>query len=73
VVTLLRTLLLVQNYIFLRRVAFSKKFSHLQVVRNGSGAQPAFRSMCTRGFFPGMNHSERDVDHSRPSSAEVKN
>jgi len=41
----------VQNYIFLRHLACSKRFSDLQVVHKGSRAHTAFRLMCTRVFF----------------------
>ena len=48
-------------------------FSFLQNVQIGSGAHSAANSMATGGCFLGVNPPGRKVDHSPPSSAEVKN
>jgi hypothetical protein len=48
------------------------KFSLHHHVPNGSGAQLAFYPMGTGGSFPGVKRPGREVDHSPPSSAEVK-
>jgi hypothetical protein len=47
-------------------------FSLHHRVQNGSGAHPASYPMGTMGSFPGVRRSGREVDHSPPSSAEVK-
>ena len=48
-------------------------FFLLQNVQNRYGAQPAFFSLGTRCSFLAIKRPERGVDHSPPSSAEVKN
>jgi hypothetical protein len=47
--------------------------SLLHVVQTGSGTHPASNPMGTGGSFPGVKRPGREVDHSPPSSAEVKN
>jgi hypothetical protein len=42
-------------------------------VQTGSGTHPASHLRGTRGSFPGGRRPMREVDHSAPSSAEVKN
>jgi hypothetical protein len=51
----------------------SGNFSLHHRVQNGSGAHPASYPVDTRGSFPGVKWPGREADHSRPSSAEVKN
>jgi len=50
----------------------STDFSLLQNVQTGSTAHPATCSMDT-GNFPGVTRMAIEVNHSPPSSAEVKN
>jgi hypothetical protein len=47
-------------------------FSLLHSVQIGSGAHPASHPMSTGGSFAGGKAAGREVDHSPPSSAEVK-
>jgi hypothetical protein len=47
-------------------------FSCNHRVQNGSGAHPTSYPMDIRGSFPGVKRPGREVDHSPPSSAEVK-
>jgi hypothetical protein len=57
-----------------RSPAGAKDFSCILCVQTGSGAQPDSCTMGTGGPFPeGKARPGRDVDHSPPSSAEVKN
>jgi hypothetical protein len=42
------------------------------IVQTGSGAHPASYTMGTGGSFPGIKRPGREVDHSTPTSAEVK-
>jgi len=50
----------------------AKDFSSSLCIQTGSGAHPASCTMGTGGPFPGGKaRSERDADHSPPSSAEV--
>jgi hypothetical protein len=44
-----------------------------QIIQTGCGAHPAFCSVGTGVISPTVKRLERDVDHSPPSSAEVKN
>jgi hypothetical protein len=48
-------------------------FSFCYRVQSGSEAHPAAYPICTKDSFPGVKKSEREVEHSLPSSAEVKN
>jgi hypothetical protein len=59
------------------------KFSHalyprgqelllLHVVQTGSGVHPTSYTMGTGSYFPGVKRPGREVDHSPPTSAEVK-
>jgi hypothetical protein len=69
----LRILMILQvnnfhNLIILR----TRYFPVLKNVQAGSGTQPASYSV-GMGFFRGAKRPGRDVDHSPPSSAEVKN
>jgi hypothetical protein len=48
-------------------------FSLLHRVQTGSGAYPSSYPMGTRVSFSGVKRPEREIDHSPPSSAEVKN
>jgi hypothetical protein len=51
-----------------------KDFSSSLCVQTSSGAHPAFCTMGTGGPFPGAKvRSERDADHSHPSSAKIEN
>ena len=50
-----------------------RDFSLLQIVQTGSGPHPASCSVSTGVHSPGIKRRGRDVDQSRPSSAEVKN
>jgi hypothetical protein len=51
----------------------AEDFSSNLSVQTGSGAHPASHTMRTGGSFPGGKmRPGRDVDHSPPSSAEVK-
>jgi hypothetical protein len=72
----------VREYIFyglddrgfrVRFPARAGNFSLHYCVQNGSGAHPASYPMGTRGSFPGVKRPEHEVDHSPPSSAEIKN
>jgi hypothetical protein len=47
-------------------------FSLLHIVQTGSGVHPTSYKMGTGGSFPGVNRQGREVDHSPPTSAEVK-
>jgi hypothetical protein len=52
----------------------AEDFSSSLYVQTGSGAYPASCTVGTGGPFPGGKaRPGRDVDHSPPSSAEVKN
>jgi hypothetical protein len=44
----------------------------LHNVQTGSGVHPTFYKMGTGRSFPGVNRQGREVDHSPPTSAEVK-
>jgi hypothetical protein len=46
--------------------------SLLQIVQTGSEVHPTSYPMDTGDSFPGGKRSEREVDHSSPTSAEVK-
>jgi hypothetical protein len=60
--------------IAVRSPAEEKDFSSRLSVQTGFGAHPASYTMGTGGPFPGVNaRSERDVDHTPPSSADVEN
>jgi hypothetical protein len=48
------------------------KFSLHHHVQTGSVNHPASYPMGTGGSFPVVNRPDREADHSRPSSAEVK-
>jgi hypothetical protein len=48
-------------------------FSLFISVQTGYGTHPVSCPMGTGGSFPGVKRSEREVDHSPLSSAEVKN
>ena len=50
-----------------------KKFSLLQNAQTGSGAQPSYYTEGTEFFFTKVKQPRCEVDHSPPSSAEVKN
>jgi hypothetical protein len=52
--------------------AWAEDFSPHHRVQNGSGTHPAFYPMGTRSSFHGGKRPGREVDHSPPSSAEVK-
>jgi hypothetical protein len=57
-----------------RSPAGAKDCSSSLCVQTGSGAHPASCTMGTGGPFPGGKaRSERDADHSPPSSAEIVN
>jgi len=45
----------------------------LQIFQTGSGVKPASYSMGTGFLSRGVKRSEREVDHSFPSTAEVNN
>jgi hypothetical protein len=47
-------------------------FSLHHRVQNGSGAHPTSYPMGSRGSFLGVKRPEREIDHSPPYSAEVK-
>jgi hypothetical protein len=49
-----------------------KKFSLLHIVQTGSRFHPTSYKMDTGGSFPGVKRQGREVDHSPPTSAEVK-
>jgi hypothetical protein len=52
----------------------AEDFSSSLCIQTGSGAHPASCTVGTGGLFPGGKAwPGRDVDHSPPSSAEVKN
>jgi hypothetical protein len=51
---------------------WGKEFSLLHVFQKGCWANPASYPMCTGGSFPGVKRQGREVDHSPPTSAEVK-
>jgi hypothetical protein len=44
----------------------------LHVVQTDSGVHPTSYTMGTRRSFPGVKRPGREVDHSPPTSAEVK-
>jgi hypothetical protein len=48
-------------------------FSLHHRVQTGSGAHPDSYRTCTKGSFPAGKEAEGGVDHSHPSSVEVKN
>jgi hypothetical protein len=48
------------------------EFSLLQIVQTGSGVHPNSYPMGTGGSIPGVRRPGREVDHSPPTSAEVK-
>jgi hypothetical protein len=52
--------------------AGEKDFSSILCVQTGSGAHPASSTMGTGGPFPG-GKARPGLDHSPPSSAEIKN
>jgi hypothetical protein len=52
--------------------AGARDFSLLHTVQNGSVAQPPPYSMKTAAVSTGIKRPGREVDHSYPSSAEVK-
>jgi hypothetical protein len=54
------------------RVPVGSRISLLHVVQTGSGAHPASYPMGTGGFSSGVKLPGREVDHSPPTSAEVK-
>ena len=47
--------------------------SVFQNLQTSTGTHPESHSVGAEEFFPGVERSERDGDHSSPSSAEVKN
>jgi hypothetical protein len=52
---------------------YGQEFSLLQIVQIGSEVHPTFLSNGYRGLFPrGLKRLGREVDHSPPTSAEVK-
>jgi hypothetical protein len=51
----------------------ARRFSSLHSVETGSGAHLALHSIGTVVLAPGVKLSRREVDHSLPSCAEVKN
>jgi hypothetical protein len=53
--------------------AEGRDFSPFQSVHTYSGAHPDFYLIGSGGFYPGIKQQELKVDHSKPSSAEVKN
>ena len=57
----------------MNRLGKETDFAVLQNVHTGIVAHPAFHSIVTRAISPGVNRPRREVDHSSPSSAEVKN
>jgi hypothetical protein len=50
----------------------SQEFSLLHVVQTGSGVHPTSYTMGTMSSFPGVKRPGPEVDHSPPTSAEVK-
>jgi hypothetical protein len=54
------------------RVPIDKKFSVLKIVQTGSEIHPTSYPMGTGGSFPGGEVVAREVEHSPPTSAEVK-
>jgi hypothetical protein len=48
-------------------------FSLHHLVQAGSGPHPASYQKGTRGCFPGVNRTDREADHSLPSSVKIKN
>jgi hypothetical protein len=57
----------------LRFPAGAGNLSLLHRVQNGSGAHPASYPIGTGIYFPGGKAAGCEVEHSPPSSAEVKN
>jgi hypothetical protein len=51
----------------------ARNLSLLHIIQSVSGSRPAFHQMETGGSFPGVKKQGREVDHSPPSNAEVKN
>jgi hypothetical protein len=51
----------------------TRRFSPLHSVETGSGAHLALHSIGTGALAPGVKQSRREIDHSPPSCAEVKN
>jgi hypothetical protein len=49
-----------------------QEFSLLHIVQTGRGAHPASYPMGTWGTFPEVKWQGYEVDHSPPTSAEVK-
>jgi hypothetical protein len=49
-----------------------EEFSLLHVVQTGCGVHPISYPMGTEGSFPGVKRPGREVNHSPPTSAEVK-
>jgi hypothetical protein len=54
------------------RVPVWERFFLLHVVQTGSEAHPASYPMGTGGLSPRVKRPRREVDHSPPTSAEVK-
>jgi hypothetical protein len=48
------------------------KCSLLHIVQTGSGVHPTSYKMGTGGSFLGVKRQGREVDHSPPTSAEIK-
>jgi hypothetical protein len=51
---------------------WGQEFSLLQIVQNGSEVHPTSYPMGTGALSPGVKRPRREVDHSPPTSAEVK-
>jgi len=58
----------IYNFTILR----ARYFPVLKIVQAGSRANPASYAVGT-GYFRGVKRPGHDVDHSHPSSAQVKN
>jgi hypothetical protein len=71
-----RVLILVVNLISSTFVWISQQdqeFSLLHAVQTSSGVESTSYSMGTGALSPGVKRPGREVDHSPPASAEVKN
>jgi hypothetical protein len=51
---------------------YGEEFSLLQIFQTGSEVHPPSYSLSTGNSFPGVKRPGREVDHSPPTSAEVK-
>ena len=56
-----------------RNLVGTRRFSTLHSVETGSGDHLTLHSISTGVLAPGVKQSRREIDHSPPSCAEVKN